>query len=57
MGEEKFLTSIATDAACQSNPGRLEWQGVIVATGEMIVSSAVYPVGTVNIGEYLALIQ
>lgn len=57
MGEEQFLTSIATDAACQSNPGRLEWQGVIVATGEMIVSSAVYPVGTVNIGEYLALIQ
>ena len=57
MGEEKFLTSIATDAACQSNPGKLEWQWVIISTGEIIFASPVYPVGTVNIGEYIAIIQ
>lgn len=57
MGEEYFLTSIATDAACQSNPGKLEWQGVIISTWEKMFSSPVYSVGTVNIGEYLALIE
>lgn len=57
MGDEKWLTSIATDAACQSNPGKLEWQGVVISTGEKIFSSPVYPLGTVNIGEYVAIIQ
>lgn len=49
--------SIAVDAACSGNPGKMEYRGVWTLTGEEIFRSEVYPVGTNNIGEFLALVH
>lgn len=49
--------SICVDAACKENPGIVERRGVSTDTGEEIFRSKQYPVGMVNIGEWLALIQ
>lgn len=48
--------SIAVDAACSGNPGKMEYQGVITSTGEQIFHQA-FPLGTNNIGEFLALVH
>jgi len=45
------------DAACSGNPGELEYQGVETCTGERLFHEGVFPVGTVNIGEYLAIVD
>lgn len=49
--------SIAVDAACAGNPGDMEYRGVYTATGTEIFRSKVYPMGTNNIGEFLALVH
>lgn len=49
--------SISVDAACSGNPGEMEYQGVDTATGEQIFASRVYPVGTNNLGEFLAVVH
>lgn len=51
------LESICVDAACEWNPGILERRGVKTDDSSEIFHSRKYPVGTVNIGEWLALIQ
>ena len=51
-----ILDSIAVDAACSGNPGDLEFRGVHVKTGKVLFQRGVYPNGTVNIGEFLALV-
>ena len=51
-----ILDSIAVDAACSGNPGDLEFRGVHVKTGKILFQRGVYPDGTVNIGEFLALV-
>lgn len=54
---EPVRESLAVDAACSGNPGTMEYQGVWVKTGECIFYQGPYPEGTVNIGEFLALVH
>ncbi|MGB1204853.1 MAG: viroplasmin family protein [Chitinophagales bacterium] len=49
--------SIAVDAACSGNPGILEYQGVDSATGRRLFHVGPFPKGTVNLGEFLALVH
>lgn len=51
-----ILLSLAVDAACKGNPGPLEYQGVLTATGTPVFSRGPYKNGTVNIGEFLAIV-
>jgi len=51
-----ILDSIAVDAACSGNPGDLEFRAVHVKSGKILFQRGVYPNGTVNIGEFLALV-
>ena len=51
-----IMESIAVDAACSGNPGDLEFRGVHVKTRKILFQRGVYPNGTVNIGEFLALV-
>ena len=50
-------TAIAVDAACSKNPGPMEYQIVFLETKDVIYKSPVYPQGTNNIGEFLALVH
>lgn len=48
--------SIAVDAACSGNPGKMEYRGVYLRTGKEIFHYG--PVwGTNNIGEFLAIVH
>jgi ribonuclease HI len=49
-------SSISVDAACSGNPGVLEYRGVDTDTGETIFHEGPFPIGTNNIGEFLALV-
>ncbi len=49
--------SISVDAACSGNPGILEYQGVKTATKEELFHLGPFPEGTVNLGEFLALVH
>ncbi|MBR4391024.1 MAG: ribonuclease H family protein [Bacteroidales bacterium] len=55
--------SIAVDAACSGNPGKMEYQGVFVDFGTQPVTSVnlfkspVFENGTNNIGEFLAIVH
>lgn len=49
--------SLSVDAACSGNPGVLEYQGVDTASGKCIFHKGPFPQGTVNIGEFLALVH
>ncbi len=49
--------SLAVDAACSGSPGRLEWRGVRVDTGQKIFHQGPFENGTNNIGEFLAIVQ
>lgn len=51
------MTAWAVDAACKGNPGELEYQGVDLATGTYLFEMGPYPEGTVNIGEFLAIVH
>ncbi len=53
---EPILDSICVDAACSGNPGVLEYRGVYKPTGEEIFHRGPFPEGTVNIGEFLAIV-
>jgi ribonuclease HI len=48
--------SISVDAACSGNPGRMEYQGV-TTTGKRQLFHRAFPLGTNNIGEFLALVH
>jgi len=48
--------SISVDAACSGNPGPMEYQGVITNNGKRIFHQA-FPIGTNNIGEFLAIVH
>jgi len=50
------LDSLAVDAACSGNPGVMEYQGVYVANRQRIFHFKA-PVGTNNIGEFLAIVH
>lgn len=49
--------SISVDAACEGNPGKMEYRGVYTATKEQIFLKGPYPNGTNNVGEFLALVH
>ena len=51
------LESLSVDAACSGNPGSLEYRGVETATGREIFHMGAFPLGTVNIGEFLAIVH
>lgn len=47
----------AVDASCLGNPGKMEYRGVKVSTGEVIFKMGPFEDATNNIGEYLALVH
>ncbi|MCC6816149.1 MAG: ribonuclease H family protein [Saprospiraceae bacterium] len=49
--------SIAVDAACEGNPGKMEYRGVNPFTGEEIFHVGPLVNGTNNIGEFLAIVH
>jgi len=49
--------SISVDAACSGNPGKMEYRGVDTLSGAELFRQGPYPVGTVNIGEFLAIVH
>jgi ribonuclease HI len=49
--------SICVDAACSGNPGVLEYRGVDTASGAELFRVGPFPQGTVNIGEFLAVVH
>jgi len=55
--EKIIRKALAVDAACSGNPGPLEYQGVDVGTKKRIFHQGPFPLGTVNIGEFLALVH
>jgi ribonuclease HI len=54
---EPIPDSICVDAACAGNPGVLEYRGVDFQSGAEIFRMGPYPEGTVNIGEFLAIVH
>lgn len=55
MGVE--FPSIAVDAACSGNPGRMEYRGVEAETGVQLFHFGPREGGTNNIGEFLAIVH
>ncbi len=51
------LDALAVDAACSRNPGPVEYQGVVVGTGQRVFRIGPLADGTNNIGEFLALVH
>lgn len=52
------LDAIAVDGACDRNPGgKVEYQGVIVGTGERIFHVGPLEGGSNNIGEYIGIVH
>lgn len=52
-----ILNSICVDAACSGNPGVMEYRGVSTATRTELFHQGPFPEGTVNIGEFLAIVH
>ncbi|MCL4170501.1 UNVERIFIED_CONTAM: hypothetical protein GTU68_031587, partial [Idotea baltica] len=52
-----ILESIAVDAACSGNPGKMEYRGVLTHNKKEIFRKGPYLKGTNNIGEFLALVH
>jgi ribonuclease HI len=49
--------SLSVDAACKGNPGVLEYRGVDTKSGAEYFHKGPFPNGTVNIGEFLAIVH
>ncbi len=49
--------SISVDAACSGNPGVMEYRGVDTASREELFHQGPFPMGTNNLGEFLALVH
>jgi len=54
---EPIADSLCVDAACSGNPGVLEYRGVDTASGAELFRVGPFPQGTVNIGEFLAIVH
>ncbi len=52
-----IANSISVDAACAGNPGILEYQGVETISKKPIFKMGPFPEGTVNLGEFLAIVH
>lgn len=51
------LESVSVDAACSGNPGDLEYRGVHTGGGDVLFEQGPFAEGTVNIGEFLAIVH
>jgi ribonuclease HI len=51
------IDSLCVDAACKGNPGPLEYQGVELISNINLFHQGPFPSGTVNIGEFLAIVH
>ena len=49
--------SIAVDAGCSGNPGKMEYRGVYLRTGKKVFHQGPFEHGTNNIGEFLAIVH
>lgn len=56
-GQRPIMQSISVDAACSGNPGVMEYQGVDTSTKKRLFHKGPYREGTVNIGEFLAIVH
>lgn len=54
--QEIVWDSISVDAACSGNPGEMEYQGVDTRTKAQLFHKK-FPLGTNNIGEFLAIVH
>jgi len=54
--DSPVLNSLSVDAACEGNPGKMEYRGVHVETKKVWFHQE-FPLGTNNIGEFLALVH
>lgn len=52
-----IIDSVAVDAACSGNPGKVEYRGVSVKDGTQLFKVGPLEEGTNNIGEFLALVH
>ncbi len=56
LPQEVTADALAVDAACSGNPGKMEYRGVYLKTGQVVFHfGPVY--GTNNIGEFLAIVH
>ena len=55
--KKPLMNTISVDAACSGNPGVLEYQGVETATGKLLFHLGPFEEGTVNLGEFLAIVH
>jgi len=49
--------SICVDAACNGSPGKMEYRGVFLESGEEFFRIGPFPDGTNNVGEFLAIVH
>lgn len=52
-----IMPSLAVDAACSGNPGKMEYRGVDTASGKQFFHYGPTRRGTNNIGEFLAIVH
>lgn len=59
LGDKKEILwkSLSVDAACSGSPGIMEYRGVWSDTKDEIFHQGPFPLGTNNIGEFLALVH
>ncbi|MED2737478.1 ribonuclease H family protein [Bacillus toyonensis] len=57
LTSDDIAGSISSDASCSGVPGILEYRVVETVSENVIFSSPTYPLGTNNIGEFLALVK
>ncbi len=57
LDHQPVWESISVDAACEGNPGKMEYRGVRTLTGEEVFRQGPYEGGTNNIGEFLAIVH
>jgi len=51
------LPSICVDAACRGSPGKLEYRGVFLESGDEFFHIGPFPDATNNVGEFLAIVH
>lgn len=54
---QPVVPSICVDAACSGSPGKLEYRGVALESGEELFHFGPFPEGTNNVGEFLAIVH
>ncbi|MEW6287002.1 MAG: ribonuclease H family protein [Chloroflexota bacterium] len=54
---QPILPSICVDAACNGSPGKMEYRGVFLETGDEFFRFGPFPDGTNNVGEFLAIVH